>query len=130
MNRSILLPSVFALLLPLGCGDGKPDPHDRSASPDPMDEAREDLGEAADKTGDEELADEADDAVLATLVKAALAREFHDSDVLVSAEDGTITLSGTVPTLDQRLKATALAKGVGGVEYVNNELYVVPDEDE
>lgn len=124
MNGSLLFASVFAPFLPLGCGDGKPDQNDRPGSPEPVDEARED---AID-----EVANEVDDAVLATSVKARLAgaREFYDSDVLVSAEDGTITLSGTVPTLDQKLRATVLAHGVGGVDHVNNELLVVTEEDE
>ena len=49
-----------------------------------------------------------------------------DSRVLVKADDGTVTLTGTVPTYYEMTRATTDAWSVGGVHEVDNELLVGP----
>jgi osmotically-inducible protein OsmY len=50
----------------------------------------------------------------------------------VDADGGTVTLSGLVDRASQRERAARVARGVGAVDHVRNELHVVPlaDADE
>jgi osmotically-inducible protein OsmY len=49
-----------------------------------------------------------------------------DRRITVKADDGRVTLSGSVPTYYERLRAGEDAWGVGGVKSVDNELFVGP----
>jgi osmotically-inducible protein OsmY len=47
---------------------------------------------------------------------------FDYASIIVSADDGEITLRGTVGSLNEKLEATTAAERVYGVRSVNNEL--------
>jgi osmotically-inducible protein OsmY len=49
-----------------------------------------------------------------------------DRRITVKADDGRVTLRGSVPTYYERLRAGEDAWGVGGVKSVDNELFVGP----
>jgi len=48
----------------------------------------------------------------------------NDSRIVVKASDGRVTLSGAVDTYSELLQATEDAWSVGGVKFVDNELFV------
>jgi len=50
-----------------------------------------------------------------------------DSKITVKANDGKVTLSGTVPTYHQTVLAREDARSVNGVRSVDNELQIDPD---
>lgn len=66
---------------------------------------------------------------LETTVRAALAlhRDFSlMGSIEVDAQEGEVTLAGSVATEDQRELAELITRGVDGVDRVVNELEVVP----
>jgi hyperosmotically inducible periplasmic protein len=67
-----------------------------------------------------------DDATLAANVKAKLASNPALASVNVTAQDGVVTLAGTVATDADKSSAEQLAKGVDGVKSVTNNLTVKP----
>lgn len=69
-------------------------------------------------------AEQQDDHKLAQQVKAAFttSSSFKFPDVQVAAFRGTVQLSGFVVSDDQKQAAGALAKGVPGVQAVENEI--------
>lgn len=67
------------------------------------------------------------DTATGAAVRAALAlqKDFElFGSIEVRAEDGVVTLSGTVATDEQRQLAVLIARGVEGVEEVINELEI------
>jgi hyperosmotically inducible periplasmic protein len=85
-------------------------------------------GDAGDaiKNGAENVVAEIDDVALTTSVKAALvsADDLKAADITVRSENGIVSLSGTVPSLEQKVRATSVAVDVKGVQRVKNELEV------
>jgi hyperosmotically inducible periplasmic protein len=68
------------------------------------------------------------DARIEAEVKARLVAE-HDANLTrlgVVSSDGTVYLSGAVPSTDQKALAATVAKGVSGVRRVVNALEVRP----
>lgn len=66
----------------------------------------------------------ADDAMITTMVKAALVedKQVQSLKISVSTEKGVVKMSGTVPNADVGNRALQLAAGVQGVKDVKNEL--------
>lgn len=69
-----------------------------------------------------------DDAALVTSVRAELATNTNvaASNIDVDAQNGVVTLSGTVKTQAARQEAERVARSVDGVRSVRNELQVQP----
>ena len=97
-------------------------------SPDELGDAEIwDGGEHASTT--EEMKSAASDVWITTKVKVRLMAEPGLSPIGVNVDTraGVVTLFGTVPTQDLKVRATAQARDVAGVKGVENELQVVPD---
>jgi osmotically-inducible protein OsmY len=71
----------------------------------------------------------ANDGWLWTKTRALLAtaEDLRDSTINVDVDNAVVTLSGTVATPAQKLKAAQVAKGVEGVKSVKNNLTVSPN---
>ena len=69
-----------------------------------------------------------DDAALTTKVKARLIAtpDLGGIRIHVNSRDGQVTLSGTVATQENRLRAEQIAHDTDGVHAVTNELHVGP----
>jgi hyperosmotically inducible protein len=70
-----------------------------------------------------------DDTVIAAKVKSQLAGKAGlgtASDVNVEVNSGVVELSGFVETADQKAKAAELARGIGGVKDVRNNISLKP----
>ncbi len=67
-----------------------------------------------------------DDATIATRVKTALLNEpaLHAQQIQVQAEQGVVTLAGTVPNQAEAERAQAVARNIGGVREVRSALKV------
>lgn len=67
-----------------------------------------------------------DDALITAKVKAALAKDPGASALAISVETtkGTVQLSGSVDSADEKMKAESIARGVEGVQTVENKLTV------
>ncbi|MGH8655217.1 MAG: BON domain-containing protein [Gammaproteobacteria bacterium] len=65
-----------------------------------------------------------DDAMITAKVKAALAQDPGASALAIEVETtkGTVQLSGTVDSADEKMKAESIARGVDGVKGVENGL--------
>ncbi len=70
----------------------------------------------------------AHDTKITTEVKAKLAADHPANlkDVSVKTEEGVVYLSGTVPTGEQRARATELAASVKGVKKVVSQIEIKP----
>jgi osmotically-inducible protein OsmY len=111
----------------------------REASREAAQETREAAGNAAEATREagrdlreagrdaaSEVSAEASDARITTSVNAALARDTELSALRidVDTEDGRVSLNGTAPTEAAKDRAGELARGVDGVQNVDNQLTV------
>ena len=69
-----------------------------------------------------------DDKIIVSRVASALARdpEYKFQEVVVASHQGTVQLSGFVPTGDQKDKAEDIADKVPGVKDVDNKITVRP----
>ena len=65
---------------------------------------------------------DAKDADIAKAVESRLSREPDLKKIDVRADSGVVTLTGAVPTISASAKASEMARGVGGVRSVKNEL--------
>jgi hyperosmotically inducible protein len=65
---------------------------------------------------------DAKDADIAKAVETRLGRESDLKKVDVRADAGIVTLTGEVPTITASAKASEVARGVGGVRSVKNQL--------
>lgn len=68
----------------------------------------------------------ADDAMITTMVKAALVedKQVQSLKISVSTEKGVVKMSGVVPTAEVGQRALQLAAGVQGVQDIKSELKV------
>lgn len=76
-----------------------------------------------DATGDDAIRADAD---LESEVRDKLEANLPASQLAVEAEEGTVTVSGTVPTQEQLSKVDTLAKEIKGVKSVTNTATVAP----
>lgn len=67
---------------------------------------------------------------LASEVRSKLEANLPDGQLAVDAEDGTVTVSGTVPTAEQLARVEPLAKEIKGVETVTVNVKVAPMQPE
>lgn len=67
-----------------------------------------------------------DDGDLESEVRSKLEANLPASQLAVEAEDGAVTVSGTVPTQEQLQKIDVLAKEIKGVQAVTNKATVAP----
>jgi hyperosmotically inducible protein len=65
---------------------------------------------------------DAKDSDIAKAVESRLSRERDLKKIDVRADAGVVTLTGEVPTIDASAKASEVARGVGGVRSVKNQL--------
>jgi hyperosmotically inducible protein len=65
---------------------------------------------------------DAKDADIAKAVESRLSREPDLKKIDVRADSGVVTLTGAVPSISASAKASEMARGVGGVRSVKNEL--------
>jgi len=65
---------------------------------------------------------DAKDADIAKAVETRLSREGDLKKIDVRADAGVVTLTGEVPTITASAKASEVARGVGGVRSVKNQL--------
>lgn len=110
MERSLI--PLFALLA--ACAD---EPERAVAEPVRV------AGDAVENTA-KNVAGEIDDVALSAAVKSALVAEpdLKAGGIRVRSENGVVSLSGSVPDLGQKLKATSVASRVDGVARVENGL--------
>lgn len=71
-----------------------------------------------------------DDSDLASQVRSKLEANLPASALVVDSKEGTVTVSGTVPTQEQYDKITALAQEIKGVQSVKNTAKVAPAQPE
>lgn len=73
------------------------------------------------------LPDGPKDAVISTNVEAKLAEDQQGdlSDIIVTTESGTVTLTGTVHRAERKARAAELARQVQGVRRVKNDLEIL-----
>lgn len=70
-----------------------------------------------------------DDTVIAAKVKGEIAGKAGlgtAADVNVEVNSGVVELSGFVPTADAKMKAGEIARGIGGVKNVHNNIELKP----
>jgi len=146
LHKGVLALSSVAVLLALGaCGDAR-----EVASTDPRTESASQVTGQANEISKEEKSDtavmgaapsspaatsEASTTALGekiddTQIVARLKTEFAaDKDISamaidVDSKDGVVTLSGTVPNSDAKVRADQMAKALKDVKQVNNQLEV------
>lgn len=71
-----------------------------------------------------------DDVVIAAKVKGEIAGKAGlgtAADVNVEVNSGVVELSGFVPSMDQKMKAAEVARGVSGVKDVRNNISLKPE---
>lgn len=75
------------------------------------------------------LPDSPKDAVISTNVEAKFAEDQQGglSGILVTTEEGTVTLTGTVQRAERKARAAELARQVKGVRRVKNDLDIRAD---
>lgn len=76
----------------------------------------------------ETLGQHVDDATITTKVKAELlgAKDLKSQHIHVKTRKGTVSLTGSVPSADDRDNAEQVAQNVSGVQTVKNHLKVAP----
>ena len=90
--------------------------------------AEQGVGKAADKTSDAvgKVGDEASDTSVTTRVKAGFTGEklLQDTAIDVDTTDHVVTLKGTVASNAAKARAGEIARGIGGVTRVVNQIVV------
>ncbi|MCC6964837.1 MAG: BON domain-containing protein [Nitrospira sp.] len=79
--------------------------------------------------GSSPLPDSPKDALISTTVEAKLAEDQQGglSGIIVTTEEGTVTLTGTVQKAERKARAAELARQVKGVRRVKNDLDIRAD---
>ena len=102
--------------------------HNRDTVANEADKAKEKLPTADERAHNREaVSSTAAGATLTTKVKTALANDAGmktTTNIDVDSKDGVVTLKGKVDSADLKKKAGDIAKKVGGVKSVKNELKV------
>lgn len=80
-----------------------------------------------DATGDDAARADGD---LASEVRSKLEANLPDGQLAVDAKDGTVIISGTVPTAEQLARVEPLAKEIKGVQTVTVNVKVAPMQPE
>ena len=143
MHKGLLAVSTLAALLALGaCGDAR-----EVASTDPRTDASTQVtGQATEISRDEKadtsvmgagpssqdtaaatpLGERIDDAQIVSGIKAQFAgdKDISAMAIDVDSKEGMVTLSGTVPNSDAKVRADQIAKQMKDVKSVNNQLEV------
>ena len=145
-HKGLLAMSSIAVLLALGaCGEQ----HREVASVDPRNEsATQVTGQATEISRDEKsdtavmgaspqsqgapaesstaLGETIDDAQIVAKIKTEFAadKDISAMAVDIDSKDGMVTLSGTVPNSDAKVRADQIAKAMRDVKSVNNQLEV------
>ncbi|RDU96543.1 BON domain-containing protein [Trinickia dinghuensis] len=83
-------------------------------------------GAAAPSSSSESIGQHIDDGTVTTKVKAALvtAKDVKSTHIHVKTRRGTVWLTGTVPSSDEKTRAAQVAEGVTGVHAVRNRLKI------
>ena len=83
-------------------------------------------GAAAPSSSSESIGQHIDDGTVTTKVKAALvtAKDVKSTHIHVKTRRGTVWLTGTVQSSDEKTRAAQVAEGVTGVHAVRNRLKV------
>lgn len=81
---------------------------------------------SAPSASSESLGQHISDGTITTKVKTALmtAKDVKSTHIHVKTRRGTVWLTGTVPTSDEKASAQQVAEGVSGVHEVKNRLKV------
>jgi len=85
---------------------------------------------SAPSASSESLGQHISDGTVTTKVKAALltAKDVKSTHIHVKTRRGTVWLTGTVPTSDEKTRAEQIVSGVEGVHAVKNRLKVRASE--
>lgn len=69
------------------------------------------------------------DPAISTTIEAKFAEDQQGglSDIIVTTEEGTVTLTGTVQRAERKARAAELARQVKGVRRVKNDLEIRAD---
>lgn len=138
MHKGLMAISSIAVLLALGaCGDREAVEQQRSdassqVTPSPSTDTRSDTsamgapGTPAAPGADTTLGQKVDDAQIVTKIKGefALDKDISAMAIDVDSKDGMVTLSGTVPNSEAKVRADEIAKSMKDVKSVNNQLEV------
>jgi len=147
MKSSLYALSSIALLLALGaCGDAREvastDPRTESASQvtgQATELSREEKQDTAVMGGpastgtpgagtsaDTALGDKVDDTQIVARLKTEFAadKDISAMAIDIDSKDGVVTLSGSVPNSDAKVRADQMAKALSEVKSVNNQLVV------
>jgi hyperosmotically inducible protein len=105
-------------------------PPSTAIAPTPADKAANTVDRAADKTAAaaNKAGEKLDDAAITAKVKTALMAEpgIKSLEINVDTRDNNVTLAGTVPSAELKVRAMDLAKNVEGVKSVSDQLVVKP----
>ncbi len=84
--------------------------------------------DAAPSGSSETVGQHMDDSQITTRAKADLlgTKDLKSTDIHVKTHKGTVSLTGTVPTAEERDMAADVVKKISGVRSVKNHLKVVP----
>lgn len=124
--KKALIPTLVAagLFTIVGCSQESADSKTKEAMQS-AEETAEKMGDAAEEQM-QQAGDYLSDATITTKVKTALFDNggLNSANVSVETRDGTVYLSGTLPTDADVETAGQLAEGVDGVEDVENDIVV------
>jgi len=69
-----------------------------------------------------------DDAAIQSAIESELtkARDLRDQNIGVSVEGGVVTLTGSVSSLEQKIRAEVIVKGIKGVKSIENQISIAP----
>ena len=141
MHKGLMAISSVAVLLALGaCGDREAttDPRAESSSQvtgqstelskdEKRDAGTSVMGAGKDSTSaDTTLGQKVDDAQIVTKLKSEFAadKDISAMAIDVDSKNGVVTLTGTVPNSEAKVRADQIAKGMKDVRTVNNQLEV------
>jgi outer membrane biosynthesis protein TonB len=94
-----------------------PTPHETVPTPIPAPQPSTPPAPTPTPTSDPNLA-------LTVAIREALERQVSLNDIQVTANEGDVTLTGTVATAEEKDAAVAAARGVPGVRTVDNQLTI------
>lgn len=118
--KALPLLKIAAIVASLTCA--------ASVTAQTMDSSAASSNEAASApmASSESLGQHVSDGTVTTKVKAALmtAKDLKSTNIHVKTRRGIVSLTGSVPTSDEKTRAQEVAEGVSGVHEVKNRLKV------